>query len=88
MVVGGEVFLAEVEEKKKALETYNEAVSKGQSAGNNSSQCSSLMKRRHNYALTGKNLFIKMKSPRTCGIERKGQQPVQHFCKRGGRSKS
>ena len=37
MVVGGEVFLAEVEEKKKALETYNEAVSKGQSAGNNSS---------------------------------------------------
>jgi hypothetical protein len=33
MVVGGEVFLAEVEEKKKALETYNEAVSKGQSAG-------------------------------------------------------
>lgn len=33
MVVGGEVFLAEVQEKKKALETYNEAVSKGQSAG-------------------------------------------------------
>ena len=60
MVVGGEVFLAEVEEKKKALETYNEAVSKGQSAGNNSLQCSSLMKRRHNYALTGENLFITM----------------------------
>ena len=39
MVVGGEVFLAEVEEKKKALETYNEAVSKGQSAGNNGSLC-------------------------------------------------
>ena len=39
MVVGGEVFLAEVQEKKKALETYNEAVSKGQSAGNNSSLC-------------------------------------------------
>ena len=58
MVVGGEVFLAEVEEKKKALETYNEAVSKGQSAGNNG--CASLMKRRHNYALTGKNLFITM----------------------------
>ena len=37
MVVGGEVFLAEVEEKKKALVTYNEAVSKGQSAGNTSS---------------------------------------------------
>ena len=37
MVVGGEVFLAEVEEKKKALETYNDAVSKGQSAGNTSS---------------------------------------------------
>jgi len=33
MVVGGEVFLAEVKEKKKALETYNDAVSKGQSAG-------------------------------------------------------
>jgi len=33
MVVDGEVFLAEVEEKKKALETYNEAVSRGQSAG-------------------------------------------------------
>lgn len=33
MVVGGEVFLAEVEEKKKAVETYKEAVSKGQSAG-------------------------------------------------------
>ena len=31
------MFLAEVKEKKKALETYNEAVSKGQSAGNTSS---------------------------------------------------
>ena len=34
MLVGGEVFLAEVQEKKKAVETYNQAVSKGQSAGN------------------------------------------------------
>jgi len=33
MVIGEEVFLAEVQEKKQALETYNEAVSKGQSAG-------------------------------------------------------
>jgi len=33
MLVGGEVFLAEVQEKKKAVETYNQAVSKGQSAG-------------------------------------------------------
>ena len=33
MVVGEEVFLAEVQEKKKALETYNEAVDTGQSAG-------------------------------------------------------
>ena len=33
MVVGEEVFLAEVQEKKKALETYNEAVDNGQSAG-------------------------------------------------------
>ena len=59
MVVGGEVFLAEVKEKKKALETYNDAVSKGQSAGNTSSLYTLLMKGRHNYALTGKNLFIK-----------------------------
>ena len=36
MVIGEEVFLAEVQEKKQALETYNEAVSKGQSAGKNS----------------------------------------------------
>ena len=33
MMVGEEVFLAEVQEKKKALETYNEAVDTGQSAG-------------------------------------------------------
>ena len=33
MVVGEEVFLAEVQEKKKALETYNQAVDNGQSAG-------------------------------------------------------
>ena len=33
MVIGEEVFLAEVQEKKQAQETYNEAVSKGQSAG-------------------------------------------------------
>ena len=33
MLVGEEMFLAEVQEKKKALETYNEAVDKGQSAG-------------------------------------------------------
>ena len=33
MLVGEEVFLAEVQEKKKALETYNEAVDNGQSAG-------------------------------------------------------
>ena len=35
MLVGEEVFLAEVQEKKKALETYKEAVDKGQSAGEN-----------------------------------------------------
>ena len=29
------MFLTEVEEKKKALETYKEAVDKGQSAGEN-----------------------------------------------------
>ena len=33
MMVGEEVFLAEVQEKEKALETYNEAVDNGQSAG-------------------------------------------------------
>ena len=33
LVVAEEVFLTEVEEKKKALETYNKAVNKGQSAG-------------------------------------------------------
>ena len=33
MLVGEEVFLAEVQEKEKALETYNEAVDNGQSAG-------------------------------------------------------
>ena len=33
MVVAEDVFLTEVEEKKKALETYNEAVDNGQSAG-------------------------------------------------------
>ena len=83
MVVDGEVFLAEVEEKKKALETYNEAVSRGQSAGKKY-----VTKRRHNYAWTGKNLFIRMLSPRTRGVERKGQQSVQHICKCGGRSES
>ena len=35
MLVGEEVFLAEVQEKKKALETYKAAVDKGQSAGEN-----------------------------------------------------
>ena len=35
MLVGEDVFLAEVQEKKKALETYNKAVDKGQSAGEN-----------------------------------------------------
>ena len=31
--ISEKVFLAEVQEKKQAQETYNEAVSKGQSAG-------------------------------------------------------
>merc|ERR1712032_794848 len=97
MVIGEEVFLAEVQEKKQALETYNEAVSKGQSAGKKW-LTTSLIK-------CGKDLFsfvdtpmhsqvricsciITTQSPRTCGFERQGQQPVQHFCKRRGRSKS